>query len=57
MLSGLTMEDQVITTWSSELYEGAQVRVLGEEARDSSPAEAQTPEEAQTQTTAQTAKQ
>ena len=57
VLSGLTMEDQVITTWSSELYEGAQVRVLGEEARDSSPAEAQTPEEAQTQTTAQTAKQ
>lgn len=34
VLSGLTPEDQVITTWSSELYEGAQVRVFGDEAAE-----------------------
>ena len=43
------MEDQVITTWSSELYEGAQVRVLGEEQEQQVPGQIQT--EVQTQTT------
>ncbi len=30
VLSGLSMEDQVITTWSSELSEGARIRVSGD---------------------------
>ncbi len=30
VLSGLTPEDMVVTTWSSELYDGAQVRLLEE---------------------------
>lgn len=28
--SGLTMDDMVVTTWSSELYDGAEVRLKGE---------------------------
>ena len=56
VLSGLTMEDQVITTWSSELYEGAQVRVLGEEQEPQQvPGQIQT--EVQTQITEQTTEQ
>lgn len=56
VLSGLTKEDQVITTWSSELYEGAQVRVLGEEQEPQQvPGQIQT--EVQTQTTEQTTEQ
>ncbi|MGN0371917.1 MAG: efflux RND transporter periplasmic adaptor subunit [Enterocloster sp.] len=34
VLSGLSMEDQVITTWSSELYEGAEV-ILKNQGADS----------------------
>ena len=33
ILSGLTKEDQVITTWSSELLEGARVQLGGSEAK------------------------
>lgn len=32
ILSGITMEDQVITTWSSELYEGSKVQMAGSDA-------------------------
>lgn len=32
ILSGLTMEDQVITTWSPELYEGAPVELVNDAA-------------------------
>lgn len=34
ILSGLDMTDQVITTWSSELVEGVEVKVVGEVDRD-----------------------
>ncbi len=34
--SGLTMDDMVVTTWSSELYDGAEVRLKGESTQDSS---------------------
>lgn len=40
ILSGITMEDQVIVSWSSELYEGSQVNVV---TKDQSPAGAPTP--------------
>mgnify|MGYP006981794574 FL=1 len=36
ILSGLDMTDQVITTWSSELVDGAEVKVVGEVDRDGS---------------------
>lgn len=41
--SGLTMEDQVITTWSPELYEGAPVDL----AKDQTPAGENTPKSAE----------
>lgn len=31
ILSGLTMQDRVITTWSSELFEGSKVQAAGEQ--------------------------
>ena len=39
VLSGITMEDQIITTWSSELYDGASVRLADESHNDLSMAE------------------
>lgn len=38
VLSGLTMDDMVITTWSSELYEGAEVTLRNEEAEETAAA-------------------
>ena len=32
--SGLSMDDMVVTTWSSELYDGAEVRLKGETTQD-----------------------
>lgn len=37
ILSGLSMEDQVITTWSSELFEGSEVELLKETAASANP--------------------
>lgn len=34
ILSGLTMEDMVVTTWSSELYEGAEVIIKNADAEE-----------------------
>ena len=34
--SGLTMADMVVTTWSSELYDGADVKLKGESTQDDS---------------------
>lgn len=34
--SGLSMDDMVVTTWSSELYDGAEVRLKGETTQDDS---------------------
>ena len=34
--SGLTMDDMVVTTWSSELYDGADVKLKGESTQDDS---------------------
>ncbi len=34
ILSGLTYEDVVVSTWSSNLYEGAKIRQKGEEEKD-----------------------
>lgn len=39
--SGLSGDEQILSTWTSELEEGAHVRVLGEESADSSPSDAQ----------------
>lgn len=36
ILEGLSQEDMVISTWSSNLYEGARVQILGEEAEEAS---------------------
>ena len=44
VLTGLTMEDQVITTWSPELYEGAPANL----AKDQMPASEETSEAADT---------
>lgn len=44
VLTGLTMEDQVITTWSPELYEGAPANL----AKDQMPASEETSEAAET---------
>lgn len=38
ILSGIDMDTQVLTTWSSELYEGTKVRVKGEAAAENVPA-------------------
>lgn len=34
--SGLAMDDMVVTTWSSELYDGADVKLKGESTQDDS---------------------
>ena len=36
ILSGLNGEEQVISTWSSNLYEGAKIRLWGEEGTQES---------------------
>lgn len=38
--SGLSMDDMVVTTWSSELYDGAEVRLKGETTQDDSTGDA-----------------
>lgn len=40
ILSGITMETQVITTWSSELFEGSQVQAAGQPVQEASGTEA-----------------
>ena len=35
--SGLSMDDMVVTTWSSELYDGAEVRLKGKRHRMTAP--------------------
>lgn len=39
ILSGLSMDDMVVSTWSSNLYEGASVRLAGTESAEQSKAE------------------
>lgn len=39
ILSGITMDDLVVSTWSSELYEGAKARLLGAEESSEGAAE------------------
>lgn len=54
ILTGLTMEDQVITTWSPELYEGAPVDLAKEKAAASEmTTESETSEEPSTEVQAQ----
>ena len=40
ILSGINASDEVITTWSSELYDGAEVRLKGETTQDDSTGDA-----------------
>lgn len=39
ILSGLNTDDMVVSTWSSNLYEGAKIRLKGEESQNSMPKE------------------
>ena len=50
VISGLTENDMVITTWSSELYEGAQVQLPSEAASEGGEAQTGEQEEETTQT-------
>lgn len=50
VVSGLTEDDMVITTWSSELYEGAQVQLASENASGNEEAQTEESEEEQPQT-------
>ncbi len=63
ILSGITMQDKVIVTWSSELYEGSQVNAMTGENKTPLPAQTSEPaeenpteneENAGTETSAQT---
>ena len=40
VLSGINASDEIITTWSSELYDGAEVRLKGETTQDDSTGDA-----------------
>ena len=45
VLSGLNMDDIVVSTWSSNLYEGATIKLKGEQEKETAPAQApQSPE-------------
>jgi RND family efflux transporter MFP subunit len=37
IISGITADDMVVSTWSSNLYEGAKIRLLGDTTEESSP--------------------
>lgn len=45
ILSGITMQDKVIVTWSSELYEGSQVNAMTGENKTPLPTQTSEPDE------------
>lgn len=45
ILSGITMQDKVIVTWSSELYEGSQVNAMTRENKTPLPTQTSEPDE------------
>lgn len=45
ILSGITMQDKVIVTWSSELYEGSQVKAMTGENKTPLPTQTSEPDE------------